>query len=233
MTASVQHTACVGFELGAVWYWKPTRWQSLLIACDGEQAVVDAMSAGRGVLLLVPHFGNWEYLSLHFGTRFPLTALYDPPRIGALESLVRRARERSGTRLLPISRSGIRAVFETLESGGAVALLPDQVPDPAAGVYAPFFGRATLTMTFAHRLIRRSQPLVFLCSAERTVGGFHVRYQAASQDVYSDDPATHAGALNRDIEAIVSIDPAQYQWEYKRFKRPPEGELSPYPKGLT
>jgi len=34
--------------------------------------------------------------------------------------------------------------------------------------------------------------------------------------------------LNASVEAVVRKYPAEYQWEYKRFKRVPEGEKRPY-----
>jgi KDO2-lipid IV(A) lauroyltransferase len=35
-------------------------------------------------------------------------------------------------------------------------------------------------------------------------------------------------AMNDAIEQLVKKNPAQYQWEYKRFKKPPEGGTDPY-----
>ena len=35
-------------------------------------------------------------------------------------------------------------------------------------------------------------------------------------------------ALNHSIETLVREAPEQYQWEYKRFKRQPEGHSRPY-----
>jgi KDO2-lipid IV(A) lauroyltransferase len=31
-------------------------------------------------------------------------------------------------------------------------------------------------------------------------------------------------AMNRGVERCVEVDPAQYLWAYKRFRRRPEGE---------
>ena len=230
---SFRQTARLGFESGVVWYWPRDKWQKLLVSCKGEAAVDADLAAGHGVLLLVPHYGNWEYLSLHLGAHFGVTALYDPPRIDALEPLVRHARERSGAELLPISRAGVRAVFERLSTGGAVALLPDQVPDDGTGgVFAPVFGVNTLTMTFAHRLIKRTGARCYLCSATRVSAGFEILYEPAPDAIYDGDPVVHATAMNQAIERIVMRQPAQYQWEYKRFKRQPPGQPKAYPKGM-
>ncbi len=83
------------------------RWKSLLVATEGVEMIDGARRSGRGVLLLVPHFGNWEILNLFLGAHCGLTALYDPPRVRGLD---------------PISSRGSRAHRKRLASGdGSVA----------------------------------------------------------------------------------------------------------------
>jgi KDO2-lipid IV(A) lauroyltransferase len=48
----------------------------------------------------------------------------------------------------------------------------------------------------------------------------------ADPAIYSEDQLTSVAGLNASVAACVQRAPAQYQWEYKRFRRlPPE-----YPK---
>ncbi|MCZ6619566.1 MAG: lysophospholipid acyltransferase family protein [Gammaproteobacteria bacterium] len=229
---SVQETARLMAETGLIWHWSKKRLLTTLAAVTGQELIDGALSEKRGVLLLVPHFGNWEYLGLHLGC-YPFTALYDPPRFRSLEAPIRRARDRHGARLLPIGRVGLRAVYRALHDGEMVGILPDQVPDRSAGIHAPFFGVPALTMTFVHRLIRKTHPLVLMASVTRVAGGFEVCFSEVPEDIYLDDAAASVGAMNQAIENLVRSDPAQYQWEYKRFKKQPLGVDKVYPKGLT
>jgi KDO2-lipid IV(A) lauroyltransferase len=224
---SLEQTAQLLTEAGAIFHWSESRWARLAVSIEGDDLLERALSERRGVLLLVPHLGSWEYLSLYLG-RYGVTALYDPPRNRHLEGPLRAARARAGARLLPISRSGLRSLYEALGNGSLVALLPDQVPERSAGVYADFFGVPALTMTLAWRLIRREDPLVLIGVAIRTCGGFALRFLEPDQHVRSPDPAIAVAALNRAIEGLVRRSPAQYQWEYKRFKRPPPGRSDCY-----
>ncbi|HEX7034685.1 MAG TPA: lysophospholipid acyltransferase family protein [Pseudomonadales bacterium] len=225
--ASLEHTGMLATELGAVFRWPRERWEALVVSVRGEELIEGAQAAGRGVLILIPHFGNWEFLALALG-RYRPTALYDPPRIPGLERPLRAARDRAGAKLLPIGAGGLRGFYRALAAGEMVALLPDQVPERHAGVYADFFGRPALTMTFVHRLLQRADPVVLLGSAMRCPGGFAVGYTDLGRALHGPDPAASARAMNRAIEALVRRDPAQYQWEYKRFKRPPPGTPDPY-----
>lgn len=228
--ASLEHTGMLAAELGAVFRWPRERWTELEVSVQGQELIEAARADGRGVLILIPHFGNWEYLALALGRHRPM-GLYDPPRIRALEPLLREARDRAGSTLLPIDAAGLRAFYRELASGGIVALLPDQVPERRAGVYADFFGRPALTMTFVHRLLQRADPVVLLGSATRCAGGFALTYRDLGRALHGPDAVASARAMNRAIEELVQTDPAQYQWEYKRFKRPPEGTADPYRAG--
>jgi len=229
---SVQETARLMTETGLIWHWSKERRSHTLAGITGEELIKESLAVKRGVLLLIPHFGNWEYLGLLLGN-YPFTALYDPPRIKSLEAPMRRSRDRGGARLMRIDRVGLRAVYRALREGEMVALLPDQVPERSAGIHAPFFGVPALTMTFAHRLIKKTHPLVLMASVSRVDHGFEVRFSKVSEDIYQDDAARSVGAMNQAIEDLVRSDLAQYQWEYKRFKKQPPGVDKVYPKDLA
>lgn len=232
MCASLAETACILAETGMLFYWPRQRW--LAVARnrpdpEGVEALAKALDTGRGVLILAPHFGNWEYLALYLG-QFDAAGLYEPPRLDWLDAPLRSARERSGMTLLPLDRGGLRAAYRHLRGGGCLALLPDQVPRRTAGVYAPFFGIPALTMTFAHRLIQQTRPVVLLASARRVREGFEVGFVDPGDAVYASSARASAAAMNEAIERLVREDPAQYQWEYKRFRRQPPGTPDPYPR---
>ncbi len=224
---SLEHTAALIAEAGAIYRWPERRWRRLTVSIEGAELLKRRGEGGSGVLVLVPHFGNWEYLALILG-RYRVTALYERPRLRSLEPLIRQARTRAGATLLPISAGGLKRLYRTLADGGVVALLPDQVPHRRAGVYADFFDRRALTMTLAHRLLQRTGAQVVLGAAIRCKGGFRVRFVEMDHQIRDPDPVVSATALNRSIETLVRTDPAQYQWEYKRFKRQPKGSRSLY-----
>ena len=228
--ASLAETACIIAETGMLFHWPQARWLALAEHTQTHDLHA-ALAEDRGVLVLVPHFGNWEYLALYLG-QYGVTGLYDQPRLQSLEDPLRQARERGGISMLRLDGAGLRGAFRHLQQGGCLALLPDQVPRRTAGVYAPFFGMPALTMNFAHRVIQRTKPTVLLGTARRTAAGFAVSFAAFpdvwGEGIYAASTEVAATALNQAIEDVVRDDPAQYQWEYKRFRRPPLGAPDPY-----
>lgn len=224
---SLKHTGRLLAEAGIIFFWSEEKINNLITAVEGFDPLQKALDEHRGILVLVPHYGNWELFALHFG-RYHFMALYDPPKIATIDKMVRESRQRTGATLLPIDGQGVRGVLQALKRSQPVSILPDQVPTRSAGIYAPFFDRPALTMTFAHRLMRNTDPLVVMGSCTRHTSGFKITFTELPEAIYSEDVDTSVEAMNQAIEKLVREDPAQYQWEYKRFKHPPEGGTDPY-----
>ena len=103
-------------------------------------------------------------------------------------------------------------------------MLPDQVPPAAAGCYADFFSRPALTMNFAARVIEAEQTMVIVGIALRNAaGGFDIELTDVTQRLGGLDEQASCAEMNLIIEELVRRAPEQYQWSYKRFKRPPVG----------
>jgi len=224
---SLKHTGRLLAEAGITFRWSEEKLKELITGVDGFTPLQRALDEHRGILVLVPHFGNWELFALYFG-RYGFMALYDPPKIESIDRIIRESRERTGATLLPIDAQGVRGVLGALKRGKPVSILPDQVPARSAGVYAPFFNRPALTMTFAHRLIRSTSPLVVLGTCTRGDEGFRIAFHEVDEAINSEDVEESVATMNTAIEKLVLKTPEQYQWEYKRFKKPPSGTPDPY-----
>lgn len=232
-------------ETAVCWRGAPDAWRELINEVHGEEAITALRIAhcrqsgtlldgaevgpGPGVLLLSPHLGNWELLNMYLGAEFGLTVLYDPPKIAALDPLIRAARERTASTVLPIGPQGLRGMLQRLQRGGVVGLLPDQVPAVDAGVYVDFFGKQALTINLVHRLASKHAPRVFLvCALRNAAGTFDINFQELTQGIVGQTRSDAATCMNAAIEMQVAKAPEQYQWTYKRFKRPAGGGASIY-----
>ena len=214
---SLIQTGCLAAETGFIWHAGAKALSRAVEAVEGAELLEAARSSAGGAVVLAPHFGNWELLGFALGGVLRITFLYDRPRDAVLERALRQARSRWGVKLAAGDVGGLRQLKRALAEGDAVGVLPDQTPRPDAAVTVPFFGVPAATMTLAHRLMG-PQTLVLLATAQRTPRGFRLRYERVCDAVKSADPRVSAGAMNRAIEAAVRRDPAQYQWEYKRFR---------------
>lgn len=228
---SLQETAKTGMEAGSIWL-HPWSWlQSKIVAMEGDEILRAKVAAGKGVLVLAPHHGNWEVVAPYLASVAPLTAMYQPLENPAMDALVLGGRSKLNISMAPTNRKGVMMLLKTLQAGNIVGILPDQVPDPESGSeIAPFFNQPALTMTLVHGLTQRTGCAVCSCYAERVAGGFKIVVMDADPLIYSEDQQNSVAGLNASVAACVRRAPAQYQWEYKRFRRLPAEYPRPYGK---
>ncbi len=228
--ASLKQTFQAIAEAGAVWLWPAAKTLSLVTEVEGLGLLQAAKAANKGVLLVAPHLGNWELLGLYLNVCGcgPTSQLYQAPDSQALAKLIFTARSRVGAKMVATDNKGVGQLLKSLRAGEIVGILPDQVPLPTGGEFAPFFGNAALTMTLLNRLQQKTGARVVVGYAKRVKNGFRMIFREPESDIYSSDLITALAALNHSVETVVLEAPSQYQWEYKRFKRQPEGVEPPY-----
>lgn len=186
--------------------------------CQGWEHIEAAHARGKGIILLTPHWGCFEVVGLYVGQHLPLTCLYRSPKQGWLEKIMRAGRERGLTRLATADVSGVRVLYKALRRGEAIGLLPDQVPSQGEGEWVDFFARPAYTMTLSGRLAQTSGATVLLAFAERLPhgAGYALRIEPLPLDFSKPVPPQ----INKALERVIAISPAQYLWSYNRYKVP-------------
>lgn len=224
---SLMHTGQTLMEVPAAWLASEERLMSWIRRTSGEQLLNDAIAAAKGVILLLPHVGNWELFNRYYSVHGKMTALYQPPRQAFLHEMMAGIRGRFGNELVATEVKGIARLYRVLRDGGTVAILPDQVP--ANGIYVPFFGVDALSDRLISRMIQKTGATVVVAAVIRLENGeFEVRFTAADSNIYSHDIVKSVRAVNKTVEECALKSLAQYQWEYKRFRRRPAGEKKAY-----
>jgi len=229
---SLRHTALTLMEMPAVWRGPSEAWLARMSLEPASERIRRLLDQGRGLIVAMPHLGNFELSAHFFGHLAPATGLYRPPRQAGLEALMVEGRARPGhNRMVPTSRQGVKALYQALGRGEIIVILPDQQPKPGrggAGVFAPFFGVPAYTMTLVNRFARRSgAPVCYIAFLRRPDGGYEVVVEEADPEVAHADAEVAVAALNAGIEALVRRAPDQYQWTYRRFRLQPDGR-NPY-----
>ncbi len=195
---------------------------------EGEALLKREIAKGKGLIVLAPHIGNWEVMGQCLPAYGNITILYQPPKQTYLEPVIIASREKTGAVLAPTSRKGIVQLLKSLNGGGITAILPDQNPAKGSGVFSPFFGKPAYSMTLAHGFLRRCDSYVVMGVCKRVRGGFEIYYFDAPPEVYDENLEVSVAAVNRGVEQCVAYCPAQYQWEYKRFRMRPAGAEDVY-----
>ena len=224
---SLIETAKTATEASIIWRNSWAWLQTKIVAVEGEDLLRAELAKGHGLVALAPHHGNWEVIAPYLASIAPLTAMYQPLDIPAMDKLILDGRSKCNINMAPTNRKGVCMLLKALQQGNIVGILPDQRPGKDAGAeFAQFFGQETLTMSLVHSLISRTQSRSVALFAKRVPGGFKVIVLPADDAIYSDDVLVSLRGLNASVENCVHLAPAQYQWEYNRFRFPKSHQLA-------
>jgi lauroyl/myristoyl acyltransferase len=158
----------------------------------GFEWIEQARSEGRGVVLALPHSGNWDAAGVWLADRLGEPFLTIAERLKP-ESLYRRFleyRESLGMRVTPLTggpRPGSEVLREWLADGGVSCLLVDR-NFGTGGVPVSFFGRQTLMPSGAALLAARTGAALLPAVARFDGAGWRIR-------VHPEVPVTGEGRL--------------------------------------
>lgn len=190
-----------------------------------------AFAAGRGVIAVSAHLGNWEMGSRWFAraTDQRVHVVAKDLRPAWLDRLATRRRESQGARVIK-KQEAARGVLTALRRGDVVCLLMDQNrPD---GVFAEFFGRPAGTSALAPALAQRTGatllPVACLANDDGT-------YRLVIEEPISLDGVAGsreemqlegARRCNRALESLIRLAPEQWLWTHRRYKACAPGQES-------
>jgi KDO2-lipid IV(A) lauroyltransferase len=217
-------------ELAKIWGGGAERALGLIREVRGEALLDAALATGKGVIIAAPHLGCWELLNYWLCRKTPMAILYRPPRVTAVEGLLRKVRGALAPEQVRADGAGVRTLYKRLAAGRTVGILPDQKPRAGEGEFAPFFGRDALTMVLLPRLAARTGATVLFAFAERLANGagYRVHLLPAPESIADADLTVACAALNQGVQSCVELAFAQYQWQYKRYSA--DDRPSPYDK---
>ena len=190
---------------------------------DGEHLLTQAIADHNGLILVVPHFGSWEFINAWLCQFGNMTMMYKPSKNQPLDEFVLNARSRLSATLVPANENGVRQIFKALKQGGVTAILPDHIPEKSGGIYSPFFGCPVLTTTLVSRLAHKTQCAVLQMSCVRQDNrdGFHITIEPIDAVIRSANLQESVDTLNASMAQLIARHPAHYHWTYKRFKANP------------
>lgn len=215
-------------EIVKIWGSGAERALGLVREVRGEALFDAALASGKGVIIAAPHLGCWELLNYWLCRKTSMAILYRPPRIAAVEALLRKVRGALAPEQVRAEGAGVRTLYKRLAAGGTVGILPDQKPRAGEGEFAQFFGREAMTMVLLPRLAARTGATVLFAFAERLPRGegYRIHFLPAPDGLDDADLPHACAALNRGVEKCVNLAFAQYQWHYKRYSA--DNRPSPY-----
>jgi KDO2-lipid IV(A) lauroyltransferase len=217
-------------ESACAWIWPAQKSIDLVKEVEGLDVLHEALASGKGVVGITSHLGNWEVLNHFYCSQCKPIIFYRPPKLKAVDDLLREQRVQMGNRVAPSTKEGILSVIKEVRKGGAVGIPADPEPSRSSGVFVPFLGTQALTSKFVAGMLSGGKARgVFLHALRLPDGsGFKVILEAAPEEMYSTDAEVSVAGMSKVVERYVREYPSQYMWSMKRFKKRPEGEAKWY-----
>ena len=181
---------------------------------------------GNGVAVIAVHNRSVDMLLKWINTKCETTTLYKKVKIKALDRFVRKQREGKNNNVYETTMIGVRKIFQAYKANKTICIAADQVPQEGMGEYIKLFNIDAYTTTLASSLIYKTQkPAVFICMNSFENNKLGVTIKPPRKDMYNE--SKHKLSLNKSIESLININPKDYSWEYKRYKKLLSGE-NPY-----
>ncbi len=210
-------------------------------AGDGERLLKEARAAGKGVVVVTGHLGNWELFARRIARTGPAATIARPSWDRKIDAMVEDFRQRAGVTTIwrREDKAGGRAILKAFRQGVVFGILIDQ-DTGVEGAFVPFFGRLAWTPRGAADLaLRFGAPLLVAWSRRRGPGrhdGYLIEVEPVAYDPDpSDREAEVAGITARctaRLEAAIRRSPTEWVWMHERWKRrpPDEADASSVPK---
>ena len=197
----------------------------------GLEHLETALAKKRGVILAVPHLGNWELLGAAIAHRgYPLHSFYLAQKEDEVGGLLDRFRVHSRIVLHDRDRGGMSAL-KALKKGEILGMIADQ-DGGNLGVYMDFLGHwVSMPAGIANWSLKTGASVVPLFAlrkglSRRYTGWFRPALEEPPGVDHAEKAVSRTADIARWFESVILDHPEQYLWFYDRFKPRHEGHTA-------
>src|SRR5688500_15852144 len=197
----------------------------LVSEVENWDAVERAKSAGKGIIIVSGHLGNWELAAAYLAARgVPFDVIVRKMGNPLFDKYLNQTREQLGVNVV-YDAQAVRQTPRALRQGRAVGFVADQGVRGLASTFVPFFGRPAKTPRGAGVFaLRFGSPVIFITALRKPDGSYLVGFEEI--------PVVETGDRERDVDAVVlrftqvlekwvRRAPEQYFWQHRRWRRQP------------
>ena len=192
---------------------------------EGWDVYERARAQGRGVVVAIAHYGNFELLARATARRGVALTLIGRRLRGAFNRWLVESR---GARTLP-DKGSSSAALAALRRGEVLAVAVDQNMRPSRGIFVDFFGAPACTTPAAAVFALRAGAPLIAAFPVRNVRNKNTTHVVKVCGPFESSERGHAAVadltqqLTRTVEEMVRAHPDHWFWVHRRWKtRPPE-----------
>ena len=191
------------------------------VRISGIENLRKALLNEKGVILLVPHLGNWEILGATLGLLgYNVYSFFLDARIDSIGELLNSFRESKGIKL--IARAELKKSVKVLKNNALLGVIADQ-DGGENGVYTDFFGKTVSAPRGPASLARRTGATVLPMYVVRNIDDTYT--MVIQRPIFlkktsgkEEDINRYTREFLRIYEKIILQFPEQWLWMYDRWK---------------
>ncbi|MGI8619155.1 MAG: lysophospholipid acyltransferase family protein [Gemmatimonadaceae bacterium] len=197
----------------------------LVSSVENWDIVERAQVAGKGIIVVAGHLGNWELAAAYIAARgVPFDVIVRRMGNPFFDRYLNRTREQLGVTVV-YDAQAVRHTPRALRQGRAVGFVADQGVRGLASTFVPFFGRPAKTPRGAAVFaLRFGSPVIFTTALRKPDGSYLVGFEEIPVSDTGDRESDVDGVVLRFTQVLekwVRRAPEQYFWQHRRWRRQP------------
>jgi KDO2-lipid IV(A) lauroyltransferase len=196
------------------------------IRVEGMERLSRSLDKGKGVILFIPHMGNWELLAPFYGATLHRKAVVVfPMKDPQLNELVDSHRTIFGVEIIP-KRGAAKHVLRKLRENYVIGLLADQNAG-REGVFVEFFGELASCARGPVTFALKTGAALHLSADIRQPDDTHILLISEPIEIeisgdMEEDVQVNTRRLMAMLEDLICRYPDQWLWIHNRWKTRPD-----------
>jgi KDO2-lipid IV(A) lauroyltransferase len=146
------------------------------VSVTGEEMFRSLVASGKGVIVSLPHSGNWDHAGAYFSaTGIPIVSVAEKLKPERVYKAFLKYRERIGIRIYSTSENVIPLLNQHLSQGDVVALVADRDLSKS-GIEVAFFGGTAKMPSGPALLAIRNDSYLVIAHVTYTPRGIHINF---------------------------------------------------------
>jgi KDO2-lipid IV(A) lauroyltransferase len=195
------------------------------VTIEGLEEALRLLGKGKGALLLLSHFGNWEMMGIMsklIGNTIMVIAKPMKKNM-RVDEYITKIRNAAGLEVVSSIKAS-RTVIKALSRNRVVGILIDQRAKRSEGIWADFFGKkAPTTPGLAVLAMKTGAPVVPVFMIRDGFGKHRLVIQEPLELVHTGDIKKDVEAntqlFNHTLESMIRQYPDQWFWVHRRWER--------------
>jgi len=194
------------------------------VTFEGEAIVKKYQDAGRKIIFITGHQGNWELLSQSIAIKFDLTLVGVGRELDSklMDTILKENRERFNVEMV-YKKGAMKGCIRALGQNKAVGILIDQALPKEQSVNVKLFKEDATHTPIASILSRKfGIDLIPAFISTDDYKNYHVKIYEPIESIKTEnqeeDLATLTQAQAHVIESVIKENPREWFWMHKRWK---------------